>query len=133
MRRRLASLLLATAALLTAVGGPLDALQWVAWSGMLWQRSADQGVSAAVASTFDGEHPCPLCCAVREAREHQPDEPQAPASRNPLPSLPLALWRDPAPRWWLNLARPATPTFPAPALDRGALPAAPPVPPPRCG
>jgi hypothetical protein len=41
-------------------------------------RTAEKGVTAAVESTFDGEHPCPLCKALKRAQSQDKKE-------NPLP------------------------------------------------
>jgi hypothetical protein len=52
------------------------ALQTVAWTGMLVTRTQMASITEAVSSTFDGDHPCPLCRAVEEAqRQQSKDEP----------------------------------------------------------
>jgi hypothetical protein len=61
---------------LRLLGGDFAVLQVVAWTGMIVTRTAEQGVTAAVASTFDGEHPCPLCKVLDSARsQEQKDTP----------------------------------------------------------
>ena len=46
-------------------------LQIVAWTGMLVTRTADRGLTAAIDSTFTGDEPCPLCLAVKAAKNSQ--------------------------------------------------------------
>ncbi|MDA3959747.1 MAG: hypothetical protein PF961_03080 [Planctomycetota bacterium] len=48
--------------------GPSRVTQLVAWGGMLAERAPAQGLAEAVATTFSGEAPCPLCHAA-EAME----------------------------------------------------------------
>ena len=43
-------------------------LQGTAWTGMLISRSLTASVAEAVSSTFDGQHPCPVCSAITEGR-----------------------------------------------------------------
>jgi hypothetical protein len=44
-------------------------LQSVAWAGMVVAYSQDDGVSAALAKTFDGEHPCCLCKQIAKDQQ----------------------------------------------------------------
>ncbi len=39
-------------------------LQGTAWTKMLVERSQTMGISQAVKTTFDGEHPCAMCNSV---------------------------------------------------------------------
>lgn len=48
-------------------------LQTVAWTGMLISYS-QEGVREAIAKTFDGEHPCPLCKAVAKGRAEEQEQ-----------------------------------------------------------
>lgn len=66
MPRALAWILIAIASLRLA-GGDLLVLQVAAWSGMIATRTAEQGLTEAVKTTFDGDHPCRLCSMVKEA------------------------------------------------------------------
>lgn len=66
MPRALAWILIAIASLRLA-GGDLLVLQVAAWSGMIAARTAEQGLTEAVKTTFDGDHPCRLCSMVKEA------------------------------------------------------------------
>ena len=52
--------------LLLLASGQTATLQLVAWSGMLVSRVGDEGLGGAISSTFSGERPCALCCAIRE-------------------------------------------------------------------
>ncbi len=47
-------------------------LQGVAWVGMAVSYSVSEGsVTAGLSKTFDGEHPCPLCVAVRKSTQEK--------------------------------------------------------------
>lgn len=49
-------------ALMVSIGLHTAAIQSAAWASMLVSYSLQKGsVAQAVADTFDGEHPCPLC------------------------------------------------------------------------
>lgn len=52
-------------------GGPLGFMQGVAWVGMTISYSSDGGFVEGVKKTFDGDHPCRLCCAIQKEMEHQ--------------------------------------------------------------
>jgi hypothetical protein len=55
-------------------------LQVTAWTGMLMARSQTSGVAAAVATTFDGEHPCAMCDAIAAGqKEEQQNNSEYPA------------------------------------------------------
>jgi hypothetical protein len=58
-------------------GGHWAVLQTAAWAGMLADYGRSYGVEKAVAMTFDGDHPCKLCCKIEAAkkRESTPDLP----------------------------------------------------------
>lgn len=58
-------------ALLVSLGGHLLLLQTVAWSTMLLSYSESASLKEAAKKTFDGDHPCPLCKAVKESREEE--------------------------------------------------------------
>jgi hypothetical protein len=47
----------------------LPLMQVVAWSSMLISYSQDYSLPEALVMTFDGEHPCPMCKAIDQARE----------------------------------------------------------------
>lgn len=46
-------------------------LQSVAWVGMVVSYSQDATLGVALIKTFDGNHPCNLCKAVREGQESE--------------------------------------------------------------
>ena len=56
----------------------LAVLQVVAWSGMLVSYSQDRSIAEAAVMTFDGEHPCPLCKAIKKAKREEKRAPQQP-------------------------------------------------------
>jgi hypothetical protein len=70
MARRLSQLFLAIA-LIAAVGGHWTVLQSVAWVGMAVNYSQDASLAVALKKTFDGEHPCRLCVAVKEGKNQE--------------------------------------------------------------
>jgi hypothetical protein len=51
-------------------------LQTVAWTGMLLTYSRDASFHEAVAKTFDGQHPCPLCKVIQTGRAEQKKQEQ---------------------------------------------------------
>ena len=51
-----------------AVGGHWAILQSVAWLGMTISYSQETTLSVALKKTFDGQHPCKLCLAVKEGQ-----------------------------------------------------------------
>lgn len=61
--RHLAHLLLCIACLQLA-GGHWVVLQVAAWTGMVVEYTAREGVVAGIEKTFDGRHPCSLCIVV---------------------------------------------------------------------
>ena len=68
MARRLA-ILLCSLAVFQVLGGPLAALQTIAWVRMAVTYSQDAGVGAGIVKTFDGQHQCSLCEAIAKKRE----------------------------------------------------------------
>lgn len=76
----------------------LPLLQAVAWAGMLATYSQQDDLATAVGKTFDGAHPCKLCCAIKRA-ESQPRESLqcAPVPVRPLTTPPAAICAPPAP------------------------------------
>lgn len=44
------------------------ALQSVAWTTMVIERSCESSFRIALATTFDGQHPCKLCQVVRAGK-----------------------------------------------------------------
>ena len=67
MFRQLGHVLLIVA-LLAAVGGHWVVLQSVAWTNMLAENLRAVSVTEAFEKTFDGQHPCRLCKAIKEGK-----------------------------------------------------------------
>jgi len=101
-------------------------LQSVAWSGMIVSYSAESGFLRGVERTFDGEHPCPMCKAIQQARESEskPADALAPIQK-PADLLGLA----PETSIFLQRASFLPPSDITPEADQ--LNSRPPVPPPR--
>src|SRR5258708_7996348 len=76
---------LAFLAFFLLAGGHWAILQTCAWLGMIVAYSRDGDGSTAISKTFDGKHPCRLCCAGHDSpkQEEQKD-----------PGLPLQLKTD---------------------------------------
>jgi len=55
-------------ALLANTGGHWALLQSVAWTTMLVEHLHSQSFSQSMEQTFDGRHPCPLCLAIKAAK-----------------------------------------------------------------
>lgn len=77
MRSRLlqwSGLAAALVALFALLGGHWAVLQSVAWARMLADFSRTESLGTAIAKTFDGDHPCPMCLKIREgcAQEQKP-------------------------------------------------------------
>ena len=57
---------------IVAAVGVLDAhlmvAQTWAWMSMIYDRAPQEGVSAALDSTFSGDAPCAMCCAIEQER-----------------------------------------------------------------
>lgn len=58
-------------ALLVSVGGHWALLQTAAWTGMFVSHTQQGSLVEALSKTFDGEHPCALCKAVKRGHEEQ--------------------------------------------------------------
>lgn len=72
--------------LLSLSGAHWWVLQSIAWSGMIVSYSAKSGLLQGVEETFDGEHPCPMCKAIKQARESEssPADSLAPVQKSAL-------------------------------------------------
>jgi hypothetical protein len=62
---------LAFIAFFQLAGGHWAILQSGAWMGMIVAYSKDGDLSGAMTKTFDGKHPCSLCCAVQDGRKQE--------------------------------------------------------------
>ncbi|MDB6069313.1 MAG: hypothetical protein JWL81_484 [Verrucomicrobiales bacterium] len=118
---------------LRLLGGDLAMLQIVAWTGMIVTRTVDQGLAAAVESTVDGEHPCPLCLAVKAAK--QAEEKPSPVSPDSLVTKLKLKDVQRTEDLVIPCPQPAAALSPAPIRHLAAIPrdlrGAPPVPPPK--
>ncbi|HEY4416324.1 MAG TPA: hypothetical protein VGO57_11585 [Verrucomicrobiae bacterium] len=63
--------LLVIATLVATTGAHWALLQSVAWTTMLADNLRTQSLSLAVAQTFDGDHPCPLCKAIAAGKKSE--------------------------------------------------------------
>ncbi len=110
--------------LMVSIGAHWAVLQSVAWTTMMAANLSTESFHDAVRNTFDGQHPCPLCKAIKSGKtSEQKSEAPAPELKkfeyvNESPRFVFA-----APRFFTLLASRAE--FPE------SLSTAPPVPPPR--
>lgn len=84
---------LALLAMLLASGTHWVALQGVAYGSMLVRNAQTAPLGEALARTFDGRHPCPLCHAVQSGRQ---EEEKQRATLSPESRLELAVYGLPA-------------------------------------
>ena len=71
MSKRLSSIFLLFA-WLCASGTLLDTIQVFAWARMFVGYTQSMSIAEAAVKTMDPEKPCPICLAVRRAREAEP-------------------------------------------------------------
>ena len=70
------------AALMVSIGAQWAVLQSVAWVGMAVSYSMKEGsITTGLSQTFDGEHPCALCCAVKKGTESEKKDPKSKDSK----------------------------------------------------
>jgi hypothetical protein len=82
------------AALVVSIGLHWAVLQSAAWVGMAVAYTVEKGsLSEGLSDTFDGDHPCPLCKAVKQGQdaETKTQDDQAPTSKIKEVKLTLAL------------------------------------------
>jgi hypothetical protein len=113
--------LAAIAALLCAMDAPLALIQGYAWAAMAWRSARGGSVTQALATTFDGKHPCAVCLSLRKASKGPSLRASAPRRLDMVaqPAVAIALRRT-------SLV--VTPLQASAASPRSA---APPVPPPE--
>ncbi len=58
-------------ALMATLGAHWALLQSVAWTTMLADNLESSSFHDAVTMTFDGQHPCPICKAIAEAKKSE--------------------------------------------------------------
>ncbi|HMP76768.1 MAG TPA: hypothetical protein PKE12_10795 [Kiritimatiellia bacterium] len=97
--RRVVDILLLLAFLCVS-NAHLPVLQVMAWTGMLVSYSQDRSFAEAAEMTFDGEHPCPMCTAIKKQQVEEKADFQAPDS------APRLHWIVDAPPGWLHALNP---------------------------
>jgi hypothetical protein len=108
--------------------GPTSCLQIFAWANMLVDYSEGRSLTEAAAMTFNGEHPCDLCCALSEKRAKEKEEPASQPERQPQQHLfPL---EDVQPRKGRTLTKSSNPRAPTLLLADCRFFAKPTTPPP---
>jgi hypothetical protein len=116
-------------AVLTMAGGHWLALQTIAWGRMIADFSQRDSLGTAIAKTFDGKHPCPMCLKIRKGI-HQQERQQQKEPWLKTENLPEGVWQfrcvtaPPAP----TAQRHEQPTVPILHTD---FIESPPIPPPR--
>ena len=83
--------------LIVSVGGHWAIVQGVAWVTMFARFSQSMSLAQAVENTFDGKHPCALCCAVKEGKKAERKESQVKAPEKMTFALSPEALRLPAP------------------------------------
>ncbi len=124
---RLARFLL-IAALMVSIGAHWAVLQSVASVSMAVSYSVQEGsITTGLSMTFDGEHPCPLCCAVKKGTDSEKKDPKSKDSKKPKQDLFASEARV------VVIEAPKEVRLPQAANEVAlARLAAPAVPPPRC-
>ncbi len=69
--KSLAAKSLALIACLHLVGGHWVALKTVAWVGMFVENQRSGSLVEALEKTFDGQHPCALCCVIEKGQQDE--------------------------------------------------------------
>lgn len=100
-------------------------LQTVAWTGMIIAYSQDAPLLTAVSNTFDGQHPCPMCKAIKQGRAEERQQSQQKSDSTVKLEFPLATesWSLIAPEFAAE-ASPFIPQLSSASFE-------PPTPPPR--
>ena len=79
-------------AMVATLGGHWLALQSIAWGRMIADFSRQDSVGTAIAKTFSGKYPCPLCLKVRKGL-HQEQERQDKLPWLKTEKMPEAVWQ----------------------------------------
>lgn len=104
-------------------------LQSAAWAGMIVRYSVQEGsLITGLGQTFDNEHPCALCCAVRQGTQKEQKSPGKQTDKEKKLVLILEVLDPP-------VLTPPSPSFLRGEAEMTALQQQPrpPVPPPRRG
>ena len=116
--------LLCSLAFLQLLGGHWAILQVGAWAGMVVSYSQQGGVINGVAQTFDGDHPCPICKAIKDGKKQE--QQKAPMLTTELKKDYLAAWNQfQICQQWSEVV------YPASAVQLLGIATEPAVPPPR--
>lgn len=68
---------LLVSALMISIGAQWAALQTAAWVSMAVSYTINTGsISEGLSETFDGRHPCKLCCLVKKGSESEKKDPK---------------------------------------------------------
>ena len=68
---RILRILVAVLGCLHLCGGHWGVMQVIAWSNMIVDYSAQDGLIEGAKKTFDGEHPCSMCKAIAEGKKQE--------------------------------------------------------------
>lgn len=109
-------------ALVATISAHWALLQTVAWTTMLADNLQSRSLHDAVAMTFDGQHPCPLCKAIAAAKKSEQKN-QISFERQKLEFPPI--------QEGLILTAPLPVEIPSPNTYSESVPQKPPTPPPR--
>jgi hypothetical protein len=115
--------LLLIIALLVATDAQWLVLQSVAWAGMIVSYSEKAPLKLALAETFDGKHPCPLCKAIAAGKKSE--------KKNEFTLQLKKLEFPPAPENFILIAPSHFQILPLENSSATSLLQKPPVPPPR--
>ena len=115
--------ILVIAALVLTTGLHWAALQTVAWTTMLAANLTAENFSESVSDTFDGKHLCPLCQAIRTAKNSE--------KKSDAPALKLKFEYPPAAEKFVLFAPEMFEPFAVGNFSAFAFPSKPPLPPPR--
>ncbi len=109
--------------LLAATDAQWLVLQSVAWAGMIMSYSEKSPLKGALAETFDGKHPCPLCRAIAAGKKSE--------RKNEFTLQLNKLEFPPAPENFVLIAPSSFPLLPLTNTFAESTTQQPPTPPPR--
>ncbi|MEI8292644.1 MAG: hypothetical protein WCG66_01500 [bacterium] len=85
--------LIAAMALFFIIGGHWGVLQSIAWAGMIWTYTTQDGsILVGAEKTFDGTHPCSMCRSIKAAKQQEKKTPEilSATKKNELFALDVA-------------------------------------------
>jgi hypothetical protein len=62
-------------------GGQYGVMQMFAWATMIVDYSAEKGLKEGIKDTFDGNHPCELCCSIEKSKKEDRNPSKLPWSK----------------------------------------------------